>query len=61
LIALLGEALYFGVWQIAALAAAAFAAVNVFIVFYEEPQLARRFGADYEAYRARVHRWIPRF
>jgi protein-S-isoprenylcysteine O-methyltransferase Ste14 len=61
LIALLGEALYFGAWQIVALAAAAFAAVNVFIVFYEEPQLARRFGADYEAYKARVNRWIPKF
>lgn len=61
LTALLGEALFFGSWRIAALAAAAFASVNVFIVFYEEPQLVRRFGADYEAYRARVNRWVPRF
>jgi protein-S-isoprenylcysteine O-methyltransferase Ste14 len=61
LTALLGEALFFGAWQIAALAGVAFLSVNVFIIFYEEPQLARRFGADYEAYRTRVNRWIPKF
>lgn len=32
---------------------------HAFVLFYEEPTLARRFGADYEAYRARVRRWIP--
>jgi protein-S-isoprenylcysteine O-methyltransferase Ste14 len=30
-----------------------------FLVFYEEPQLARRFGESYEDYRRRVRRWIP--
>jgi protein-S-isoprenylcysteine O-methyltransferase Ste14 len=34
-------------------------ALHLFVLFYEEPTLTRRFGADYEAYRARVHRWIP--
>jgi protein-S-isoprenylcysteine O-methyltransferase Ste14 len=28
--------------------------------FYEEPVLARKFGADYQAYRHAVHAWIPR-
>jgi hypothetical protein len=28
--------------------------------FYEEPKLARKFGAEYEAYRRAVHAWIPR-
>ena len=32
---------------------------HVFVVLYEEPTLARLFGADYTAYRARVHRWVP--
>ncbi|MHC4844945.1 MAG: methyltransferase family protein [Planctomycetota bacterium] len=31
-----------------------------FVVFYEEPHLRKRFGAEYEDYRARVPRWIPR-
>jgi len=34
--------------------------VHLFVVGYEEPTLASRFGADYEAYRRRVQRWFPR-
>lgn len=34
--------------------------VNFFILFYEEPTLKRQFGQQYEDYRARVPRWIPR-
>lgn len=37
-----------------------FMATNIFIAVYEEPALRRLFGADYEHYRAHVHRWIPR-
>jgi len=29
------------------------------IVFWEEPDLMRRFGSDYEAYREKVPRWLP--
>ena len=36
------------------------AAVAVFVRFYEEPTLARRFGADYDAYRRAVPGWWPR-
>jgi protein-S-isoprenylcysteine O-methyltransferase Ste14 len=35
-------------------------ATHVFVVWYEEPTLARLFGAEYEAYRARVGRWLTR-
>ena len=35
------------------------AASHAFVVGYEEHALARLFGADYDAYRARVRRWIP--
>ena len=28
------------------------------VLLFEEPWAARRFGAEWEAYRARVHRWI---
>ena len=32
----------------------------VYLPFYEEPRLAKRFGDDYRRYRAAVPRWIPR-
>jgi protein-S-isoprenylcysteine O-methyltransferase Ste14 len=31
------------------------------VVLLEEKELATRFGAEYQAYRDRVPRWIPRF
>ncbi len=33
---------------------------HLFIVLYEERYLAREFGDQYEAYRSRVGRWLPR-
>jgi protein-S-isoprenylcysteine O-methyltransferase Ste14 len=33
---------------------------HVFVVSYEEPTLVRLFGAEYEAYRVRVGRWLAR-
>ena len=35
-------------------------ATHLFVLGYEEQTLARRFGADYAAYRAAVGRWLPR-
>jgi len=34
--------------------------VHLFVVFYEEPTLRRKFGADYEGYCRNVGRWWPR-
>src|ERR1700758_3685661 len=34
--------------------------VILFVIFYEEPTLRRKFGADYEEYCRNVHRWLPR-
>lgn len=31
------------------------------VIAYEEPHLAEKHGGEYEAYRERVPRWIPRF
>lgn len=44
---------------IAAVVAAALA-VHLFVLFYEEPTLRRKFGADYEEYCRNVRRWLPR-
>ena len=44
---------------IAAVAAVALG-VHLFVLFYEEPTLLRKFDADYERYRQNVRRWWPR-
>ena len=57
---LAGETLFFhsariGAWLLL------FAAINhVYFVLFEEPGLVRRFGEEYERYRAAVPRWLPR-
>jgi protein-S-isoprenylcysteine O-methyltransferase Ste14 len=44
--------IYWAIW---------FAAVNVFVIGYEEPTLRRQFGAAYDRYTQAVGRWIPSF
>ena len=57
---LAGEALLTGSRSIA-IWLALFVVINhLYLLTVEEPGLARRFGADYEAYRRHVPRWIPR-
>ena len=36
-------------------------ALNLIVVFFEEPSLRRRFGESYDEYFKAVPRWIPRF
>ena len=60
LAAIVGQALLLGRLVLLLYAAAAWLAVVAFVHFYEEPTLARRFGADYEAYRRAVPAWWPR-
>ena len=40
-------------------AALLFLAFHSFVILYEEPTLARSFGAAYQRYLASVPRWIP--
>ena len=54
------QALYFGSAWLWLYAAGLFTAFHSFVVFYEEPTLARSFGAVYQHYRATVPRWIGR-
>ena len=59
-VAILGQALLFGqaalLWYGIAIALVQAA----FVRFYEEPGLRRRYGAEYDTYRAAVSAWWPR-
>jgi protein-S-isoprenylcysteine O-methyltransferase Ste14 len=57
---LLGEALAFGSTTVLVWFAIVFALNAVYFPLIEEPDLQQRFGADYDAYRAAVPRWVPR-
>ena len=57
---IVGQALLLGRPQLLAYAAVFAAVVVTFVRSYEEPTLARRYGADYEAYRRAVPGWWPR-
>lgn len=42
------------------LAGLALLVFHLFVIFVEEPSLARRFGDGYAAYRRATNRWLPR-
>ena len=60
LLVIIGHFLWFGFWALLIYAMFVFLAFGSFVIFYEEPNLKRRFGAAYEEYLRRVPRWIPR-
>jgi protein-S-isoprenylcysteine O-methyltransferase Ste14 len=53
------QALWFASGSLWLYAAALFAAFHSFVVLYEEPTLARSFGAAYRHYLETVPRWLP--
>ena len=55
-----GEAALFRSSWLEVYAGILFVAFHLFVTQYEEPSLRRRFGESYEAYGARVPRWMPR-
>lgn len=57
---LVGEALIWGSWRLAAWAAAFTVINHVYFVLVEEPGLRRRFGQSYDEYAVAVPRWLPR-
>jgi protein-S-isoprenylcysteine O-methyltransferase Ste14 len=61
LLILIGHFLWFGFWSLLVYTAFAFVATHLFVTFYEEPTLKRKFGTAYQEYLKRVPRWIPRF
>jgi protein-S-isoprenylcysteine O-methyltransferase Ste14 len=58
--AIVGQALSLGQLALLPYAAVICLAFWVFVHWYEEPTLARQFGASYEAYRRAVPAWWPR-
>jgi len=57
---IVGQALLLGSVVLLGYAAVFLAVVFAFVRGYEEPTLAGRYGAEYEAYRAAVPGWWPR-
>lgn len=55
-----GQALLFASWAVALYGLVMGIAMASFVHFYEEPTLARRYGAEYENYRRAVPGWLPR-
>ena len=57
---MMGESIFFSsstLWVYALLVGLGF---HLFVLWYEEPHLKKKFGASYEAYCKTVPRWIPR-
>jgi protein-S-isoprenylcysteine O-methyltransferase Ste14 len=60
LVMIVGQALLFGQFSLLLYAAVAWVVTASFVRWYEEPTLARKFGAEYEGYRRAVPAWWPR-
>jgi|SRR5829696_801223 len=60
LVAIVGQAFWFGQPVLFGYAGLVWAAVMSFVRWYEEPHLAERYGGSYRVYRDAVPGWIPR-
>jgi protein-S-isoprenylcysteine O-methyltransferase Ste14 len=60
IVAVLGWAALFATAGLLAYAFFVAVCCHIFVVLYEEPRLHGLFGAEYDAYRMRVGRWLPR-
>lgn len=58
---LLGAAMFYGSIGLVLYAIAFWSAAHLFVLFYEEPVLRKKFGADYESYLTTRRRWMPRW
>jgi protein-S-isoprenylcysteine O-methyltransferase Ste14 len=58
--AIVGQALVLGQPVLLLYGAAVWVTVAAFVRWYEEPELRRQFGEEYEAYRRAVPAWWPR-
>ena len=60
IIVLVGEAILLQNSALVIYTALAILFLHLWVVFYEEPTLRKRFGKSYEVYCASVSRWFPR-
>jgi protein-S-isoprenylcysteine O-methyltransferase Ste14 len=60
LIVLTGEALLFYSFLLLLWCALFYTVNHFYFILFEEPQLLKRFGDDYQNYKMNVPRWIPR-
>jgi protein-S-isoprenylcysteine O-methyltransferase Ste14 len=60
LVVLAGEAMLFESRNLVLYIAAIWLATHLFICFYEEPTLMRRYDVEYLRFKKHVPRWIPR-
>jgi protein-S-isoprenylcysteine O-methyltransferase Ste14 len=60
LMALAGEIVLFERRIMAVYLATVWLATHLFVCFYEEPTLTRRYGAEYLRFKQIVPRWLPR-
>ncbi len=58
---LIGEAILFMSLTLVAYALLVWTYFHLFVIYYEEPHLKKKFGAVYEEYYETVPRWIPCF
>ncbi len=56
-----GQAILFASLGVALYGVFIVAAFDIFVRLYDEPTLREAYGEEYDAYRAAVPRWIPRF
>ena len=57
---IIGQGLLFGSVRALIYGVVVWLCCDLFVRFYEEPALHRRFGRDYDVFREHVPRWIPR-
>jgi protein-S-isoprenylcysteine O-methyltransferase Ste14 len=60
LVVLVGEAILFESRDLVLYIAAIWLGTHLFVCFYEEPTLTRRYGVEYLRFKKHVPRWIPR-
>ena len=60
LIIIIGYFLWFKTIWMLGYAVVAFLVLHLFVIYYEEPTLRKKFGTTYENYLNSVPRWIPR-
>jgi protein-S-isoprenylcysteine O-methyltransferase Ste14 len=60
LVVLAGEAILLESRDLVIYIAAVWLATHLFVCFYEEPTLTRRYGVEYLRFKKHVPRWLPR-